>query len=403
MRASPRVVLVTATAAQAASSLVTFGLPAISPELREEYGLTLTSLGVILTASLLGSGVMLIPAGIAVDRYGSRRLTLLGTALAVTGLLVAAFVSGTALLASMLFVCGVGSAVIPIAGIGALFGAFEPSRRAWALGVRQMAVPLGGVVGAVVLPPLAHAGGARPCLILSAVALAVCATAFGLLAGDDRAGRLATGTGRRGVSLLRGLRTIVGLPGMGRLLLCAALLIVVLQAVLVYAIPSARDAGLSRFAVGAMFFAIQITAGVARIVWGRIADRGAGTRRIRTLVEAAVLAAAGTVVFAVALHGGAAAAIPASVLLAFGTLGWNALVYVRAGEMAPPGLAAQSVSIAATLVFTLSAVSTPPMGALAEAAGWDAFWFACAGLCAAAALVASTLRSGGRLAPPDPV
>jgi len=80
------------------------------------------------------------------------------------------------------------------------------------------------------------------------------------------------------------------------------------------------------------------------------------------------------------------------VLLAFGALGWNALVYVRAGEMAPQALAAQAVAIAATLVFTLSAVSTPPMGALAQAAGWDVFWLVCAGLCALAAVVAWTLR-----------
>ncbi|MFN8187628.1 MAG: MFS transporter [Gaiellales bacterium] len=389
MRASPRVVLLTATAAQAASSLVTFGLPAISPELRDAYDLSLTALGVILTVTLLGSGLMLIPAGVAVDRYGSRRLTLLGTGLAVTGLLVAAFTTGTVLLASMLFVCGVGSAIIPIAGIGALFHAFEPSRRAWALGVRQMAVPLGGVVGAIVLPSLAHTGGVRPCLVLAAVALAGCGTAFGLLTGDDRP---APHVGRRPPGLLHGLRAILGLPGMGRLLLCAALLVVVLQAVLVYGIPSARDAGLSRFAVGAMFFAVQITAGVARVVWGRIADRGGGTRRIRTLVEAAALGSAGTVVFAAALHAGPVAVIPASVLLAFGALGWNALVYVRAGEMAPQALAAQAVAIAATLVFTLSAVSTPPMGALAQAAGWDVFWLVCAGLCALAAVVAWTLR-----------
>lgn len=398
MRASPRGVLVTASAAQTATSLVTFGLPAIGPELREQFDLTLASLGVILTASLLGSGLLLIPAGAAVDRYGSSRLTLLGTGLAAGGLLVAAFSPGAIVLGAMLFLCGVGASVIPIAGIGALFHAFEPSRRAWALGVRQMAVPLGGVLGAIVLPPIAHAGGARPCLLLCAAALATGGAAFARQTRDDRAG-IGTPRDERGTAgFVRRLATVAALPGMARLLLVAALLIVVLQTVLVYAVPSARDAGLSRFAAGALFFVVQVAAGAARIAWGRIADRGAGTRRVRTLVDAAAVGALGALAFAAALHAGAAAVIPAAALLAFGALGWNALVYVRAGEMAPPELAALSVSIAATLVFTLSAVSTPPMGALASAAGWDVVWLLCAGLCATAAGLASTLRPSRHLA-----
>ena len=74
------------------------------------------------------------------------------------------------------------------------------------------------------------------------------------------------------------------------------------------------------------------------------------------------------------------------ILFSFGALGWNALVYVSAGEKAPPELAAQAVAIAATLVFVVSAISTPPMGALADAVGWDGFWLACAALARRGAL-----------------
>lgn len=383
MKGSPGAVLATATAAQAAISLVNFGLPAIGPELRSEFGLGLAALGAVETAALLGSGLFLIAAGIAVDRYGGRPVTLCGTVLATGALLAAAFMHETAALVALLFLAGVGTSIIPIAGIGALFRAYPVARRAWALGVRQMSVPLGGVIAAVLLPPLAHAGGARVVLLLIAGVNGVAGIVFALVGAG---GRLEGP--RPPVALLRLLR----LPGMGRLLLTTALLIVVLQSTLVYAVPSVRDFGLSRFAAGAVFFAIQITAGVARIVWGRVADREGGGRRVRTLVEAAALASAGAVLFTGALHLGAAAVIPAAVVFAFGALGWNALVYTRAGEMAPPELAAQSVSVAATVIFTLSAVATPPMGALAAGAGWSAFWLVLAGLAAAAALLAGTLR-----------
>jgi MFS family permease len=379
----PTIVLTAATAAQAAVSLIAFGLPSIGPELQQEFGLSLFMLGAVLTANLLGSGLFLIVGGIAVDRYGSRLITLVGTAVGVAALVGAAFSPTSGLLLLALFVSGVGASVVPIAGIGALFRAFPATRRAWALGVRQMAVPLGGIIGAVTLPPLADAGGARAVMLFAAGALGVFGITFGLAAAD-----VPIGSARPPIAVWQILR----IPDMGRLLVCAGLFIVVLQSVLVYAVPAAEDAGLSRFAAGAMFFALQVGAGLSRIVWGRVADRQNGARRVRTLVEVALVGAIGGVLFLIGLHAGAAAAIPAAFVLAFGAFGWNALVYVRAGEMAPTELAAQAVSIAATVVFLLSAVATPPLGALADTIGWDGFWALTAGLAACAALVAAGLR-----------
>jgi hypothetical protein len=83
------------------------------------------------------------------------------------------------------------------------------------------------------------------------------------------------------------------------------------------------------------------------------------------------------------------------VLFGFGAFGWNAIVYVSAGERASPELAARSVALAATVVFLMSAVCTPPLGALAERAGWDAFWLTCAALAFAGAAVSATLGRAG--------
>lgn len=374
----------TATAAQSAVSIINFGLPSIGPEIADEFDLGLTMLGAVLTAGLVGSGISLIAAGVAVDRYGARTVTLAGTALGTASLAGAAFASGPAVLIPLLFLFGVGTSAIPIAGIGAIFRVYPAFRRAWALGVRQTAVPIGGITAAVALPPLAHAGGTRTALLFCAAMLGMLGGVFGIASGASREPSV--------VPPRAELRRILRLPDMWRLLLCASLLILVLQAVLVFSVPATEDAGFSRLASGVVFFVIQITAGVARIVWGRLADANGGSRRIRTLVEASWTAAAGGVVFAFALHAGPAAVIPAVILFACGALGWNALVYVRAGEMAPPELAAQSVAVVATLIFLLSAATTPPMGALAEHAGWDVFWLVAAGLAAGAALIAGSLR-----------
>ena len=119
---------------------------------------------------------------------------------------------------------------------------------------------------------------------------------------------------------------------MARLLLVGALYIVVLQAILSYMVPSARAAGLSAFWAGFTYFAVNVTAMVARLVWGKVADRQGGSRRVRTLVETGVVGSIGGLVFALALHAGPGLVLPAAVLFGFGALGWNALLYVIAGE-----------------------------------------------------------------------
>jgi MFS family permease len=390
---SPRAVLTAAAAAQASVSVVAFGLPAIGPDLRDAYGLSLPMLGAALAATILGSGVFLIAAGFLVDRYGTRRSMLVGTAVGAGGLAAAGFAPGGEALVALLFFSGAGSAVVPMAGTRALFRAYEADRRGWALGVRQMAVPLGGTVAALLLPGLVALGGIRLALVVSAQLVAAAGLGFAAAVGvGEQRDR------RASFALRRLWRT----PGIQRLLVVAALYIVVLQAVVAYTVPAARAAGFSPLVAGTAFVLVNVAAGVARIVWGRLADRGGGGRRVRTLVETGGVAAIGAVGFALALDAGPAALFATAALLAFGALGWNALVYVTAGERVPPEFAGQSVALAATVVFVVAAVSTPPLGALADRAGWDACWLTTAGLAVAGAALAATLPAAGVPQAPTP-
>jgi MFS family permease len=381
--ASPRAVLLGASSAQAAVAFASFGLPAIGPDLASEFDLGLAALGAVLLAQVLGSGIFLIPAGILVDRYGSRMALGLGGVLGSAGLAGAAFASSTAALLGLLVLSGIGAAIVPIAGFGALFRAYNPGRRGFALGVRQMSVPLGGTVAALALPGLEALGGVRLALLTSAAAMLGFTALFAIVAdtgpSPDR---------RPGIEFLRLMRV----PGMQRLLVVAFLYIVVLTAAITYTVPAVRAAGFSPFVAGATFLALNVTAGVARVAWGRMADREGGFRRVRTLAEIGVVTAVGALLFLGALHTSVGLLLPAAIVFAFGALGWNAIVYLNAGEKAPPELAAQAISIAATFVFVIGALLTPALGALAAEVGWDAFWLACAVLAACGAAVAATLR-----------
>jgi MFS family permease len=376
---TPRVVLVAASVAQAAVSFVSFGLPAIGPQLRHQFDLSLAELGAVLTAYLLGSGVALISAGIAVDRVGARAATLAGTAVMTAGLVGAALAASGAELFAGLFVAGVGAAAVPVAGAAALFRAYPVTRRAWALGVRQMAVPLGGTVSAAALPGLESLGGVRLALLVAAVLAAATGVAFAVVLEAER---------RPPVTAERALRTILGAQGMQRLLVVACCYVLVLQALVSFSVPSVRAAGFSSFWASATFVAVNLSAMVSRIVWGRVADRASGSRRVRTLVETGAVAGAGALLFTAALHAGPEAVVAASFAFGFGALGWNAILYVSAGERAPAELAGRSFAVAATVVFLVSGLCTPPLGALADHVGWSAFWVTTAVLAAGGAVVA---------------
>jgi MFS family permease len=380
-----RTTLIGASAAQATLSFVFLGLPAIGPQLRVHFGLSLAGLGALLAAMQLGSGVALIGAGIAVDRWGSRAATLVGTALATGGLAIGAAAASAPPLMAGLFLAGVGGAIVPVSGAGAIFRSYPVERRAWALGVRQMAVPLGGMIAAVTVPTLEAIGG--PSLVLGVGASAVAVMGIGFAAVSDGERVIHPGG-------VHGLGGIWDGRRMGRLFAVTALYIVTLQAVLVYSVPAVRAAGFSAVAAGVTYFAVNVTAILSRVVWGRIADGGHGTRRTRTLVEVGVLASAGALVFGAALHGGFVIVVGAAVFYGFGALGWNAIVYAVAGEWARPTLAGRAFATTATVVFAVSALVNPAIGALAEWAGWDALWATVAVLGIAGTVIARTLGEG---------
>ena len=131
----------------------------MAPALREEYGIGLQGVGLFLAAQWVGLTVALLPWGLVTDRVGERRALTFG--LAGCGLLLGVitvpespWIAGTVLALAG----GVGASVQSASG-RAVMQWFGPSERGLAFGVRQTAVPIGGIVGALALPRLAESGG----------------------------------------------------------------------------------------------------------------------------------------------------------------------------------------------------------------------------------------------------
>ncbi|HDR9112813.1 TPA: MFS transporter, partial [Burkholderia territorii] len=160
-------VLAAGVAANMSFSAAAAGIPTTAVWMRSAYHLDNGALALVLGA--LGFGVALseLPWGIAADRFGDRRVLLTGlvATAAMLALMVATIVPNAhavpplmRVVAAMCCVGLLGGSVNGSSG-RAVMRWFGERERGLAMSIRQTAVPLGGGVGAALLPSLAsHAG-----------------------------------------------------------------------------------------------------------------------------------------------------------------------------------------------------------------------------------------------------
>ena len=370
-----QLIVVCAIASQVAISLVQFGLPALTFALREARGVTTIEFAMLFAATGVGPAFALVAAGRLCDRIGARPVLIGGSVIGATGLVAAGLVPSVAAMFVALLLSGVGAAAVPVAGMTTILIHFPPERRGRVLGLRQMAVPVGGFIAAGMLPVLYHLGGLR----LAFGVPAVLVLGFGLLFA------YAAGPGERQTDLPP-MRASFPLP-LRWVMLTGALYVTALGGVLTFTVSAAHDAGLSETEAALVFAALNLGAASARVVWGIVADRAGGTRRVATLSALGVLGALTLIPFPFALHAGVVPAIVAAVALAFGTLGFNGVVYVIAGEVAGRS-AGVAVGAASTVVFLTAAVTPPVIGLIAEQASFGVMFGVLALFCAAGSVTA---------------
>lgn len=367
--------LTLALACQASISIVQWGLGVIAPDLQQRYDLSAASLGALVNATAFGNAVALMAAGVIVDRSGPRKPLLYAGSACGLLLIAGALLTNPVGLGVALFASGVAGALVAVGATVSVFHGFPPERRGFALGMRQMSVALGGLMAALLLPLAVHLGGVRLALLLSGVLTAATAVVFAL--DTPRGPLVAASAARRVVAPFAVLRE----PGMGALLVVAICYIVALDAVLTFAVPALRDGGASRGEGSVLFALVSLSAMAARIAWGQLADAGGGRRRVATLRDVGILGCAAGVLAWAVWPEGTAVRIAALVLLSFGALGFNGVLYLIAGEIAGAVRAGQAVALMSTALFGGGALAAVPLGALADAEGYRSLWLAAALAC----------------------
>jgi len=355
------VVLGVGAAGAGAFSVLRMGLPALGPALRDAYGLSLAQVGLAFTAVALGTVLTLVPWGMLTDRVGERPVLsggLAGTALALAG---AALAPGYLTLLGGLFLAGALGASATGASGRAVMGWFARRERGLALGARQMALPLGGVMGSIALPLLAGAGGLRAALLALAGLTLTAAAASALWMRDAPAPRSgvpassspAPGRDRR----------------LWRLGAAGALLIVAQSAMLGFLVLFLHgERGLGTAGASAVLAGVLLGGALGRLTAGRRSDRE--ERRIAPIRRRALVTAALLLATALATAAPLWLLVPLVLATGIATMTWNGLAFTAAAEFAGRSRAATAMSMQNTMVSAGGALAPACFGALVGATAW---------------------------------
>jgi sugar phosphate permease len=353
-------ILALGTGAQTAYSAVFLGIPVLAPALQKEYDLDLTHVGLAIAAANAGSVFTLLAWGLLADRVGERVVLGVGLTGCGAGLLVAAFAPSFGVLVIALTLGGASGASVNAASGRAVMSWFGREERGFALGIRQTALPIGGLLAAVLLPPIAAAGGLRAGLVALAAGCLVAAVA-GI-------------TGLREAPHEEGELTEIGHPvrdpRMWQLSVGSGLILAAQVSILSFLILFLHgERGLSTAAAAGVFAVIQALGAGARIVTGRWSDRLSA--RIAPLRRLALGLAVTLAAAAALLSAPLQVLIPVFVVAGALSLSWNGLSFTAAAELAGRRRAGAAIGFQQTALAITSAVAPPAFAAVVEAGSWS--------------------------------
>ena len=354
------------TLAQASFSTASVGLPALAPAMRSHYRLSLSETGLVLAAIGIGMLFTLLPWGLLADRFDEQLVIAAGLVGAGVALGAAASTHRLWPLVGALVAAGALGASVNAASGRAIMSWFRPDELGLALGIRQTAIPIGGALGAAVLPVL---GGTRPAFL----ALGGSCIAGAIVAAVFMRGSPADGEPERAdiAGPVRDPR--MWLLGGGTALFLTAQ--IGITGFVVLFLHEHRH--VSTHAAAALLAAINILAIGARIGAGRISDRL--RTRLRPLRAIGIALAATTAVVAALTEAPLALLVAAFVVAGVLSMSWNGLAFAAAAEAAGPARTGAALGFQQTLLGVVVAASPLAFAAVAASSWRLAFALAAVG------------------------
>jgi MFS family permease len=190
----------------------------IAPDLARSIDLSASDLGLLSSIYFFSFALAQLPLGIALDRFGPRRVLLVCAAMMILGCLAFAAATSSAGLIGARTLMGLGSSSAFMASLAIFAQRFAPDRFATLTGLQYGIGSIGSLFATAPLAFAAAAIGWRESFVAVAAVTLMTAVLVALVVKDDAAARSA----RRQESLgeaVAGILTVLRTPSVGRLFL----------------------------------------------------------------------------------------------------------------------------------------------------------------------------------------
>ncbi len=378
------------------------GIPTTAVFMRADYHIGTSDLGCILGAMGLGIALSELPWGLVTDRLGDRKILLIG--LGLTGLvlaLMALFVSplasgvpSTWLLALALFFVGaIGGSLNGSSG-RAVMRWFHEGERGFAMSVRQMALPAGGALGALILPTIAERSGFQTVYaVLAAFCFVTTAFAWAWLHDPPlQAARAAPNSS----TPLQPARSPLRNGQVWRMVCGLGALCVPQVAVVTFAAVFLHDfAHLGTASISGSIVVFQLSAAFTRVWSGRFTDRHKNRRSFLRGCALVTLAVFSALALTVALATSAPASaglmivVSTALLIVGGTVSstWHGIAYTELATIAGMKHVATALGLGNTFAFSVYFLTPLAIPLIVNQSSWTGVWLGAA----AAAMLAFLL------------
>lgn len=343
---------------QAMVAMALLSLPVLAPVVAQALQVSPALVGLYVSVTYAGAMLATLMGGATVARMGAIRVSQWGLVLCALGLLLCA-VPWLPAMALGAVLIGLGYGPITPASSHLLARTTPPHQMSFVFSIKQTGVPLGSMLAGAVVPTLALWGNWQLSLVVVAVVCLLCAWLSQSLRAELDSDRQSDARIRWG-SLIEPIRLVLAHRALRTMAACSFMFSMVQLSLTTYLVTFLHDdLSYGLVAAGLALSVTQLGGIGGRVVWGYVADRWLGARRMLSLLASMMALGALASAF---LTPDTPHSVVIAILLGFGAsaIGWNGVYLAEVARRAPSGMASKATG--GTLAFTfLGVVLGPPM------------------------------------------
>ncbi|MDA2136548.1 MFS transporter [Bacillus cereus group sp. Bc256] len=369
------VMLIVTTIAQTTATLITYGVGVFALFWKEEYALTNTESGLLVSVVNIGPLFCMLFVGRLLDQYNEKILISISSFFLGSSLLLTNIVSGFNGLLFVLLLIGMFYSVSQPGGSKVILKWFPKENRGLAMGIRQAGIPIGGALAGVLIPFLTiqynvtYAINSIACICIIGGLLFFMFYKEPYVKEEARKGHIK-------ISFWTKLKVVICKKALYPIYM-AGICMISLQMVLVGHFMKflVREQSITSIVAGTVFSVMFFSGMIGRVVLAAISDVFyKGNRRIPLFIT--VCASIGLVLLLViSIHTITSGVLyGVSALLGFFSIGWFSLFIAEVAELASEESVGITVGLALTLNQIAIIIAPVLFGYIVDAKGYTYAW-----------------------------